>query len=228
MRIGIIGAGNMGRAIGVRFAQLGHEVFFGARSKEQGEAAVKLAGRNACAGTVDDAAQHGQLLIWTVREPDVAKVLSDPTLVDEKIIVDVNNRDYKNELQAGSWFDQSIAEARQSRAPRSRVVKALNVIAMETLNTSPELLRGAGAQVFIAGDDSKAKQTVIDLMGQLGFEAVDLGAGPVAVRAVEALGDVVRLLMIDGGRGPQVNLQLRPLPVPDLHSVGARAASEYN
>lgn len=227
MRIGIIGTGNMGRAVGVRLAQTGHDVLFGSREPRQGQEAAGLAGHGARAGTNDDAARHGDVLVWTMRDPDPAAVLSDPELLDGKVLVNINNRDYAREVQEGAWFGQAIAEAFQAHAPRARVVKALNVVAMEALDTDAESLRVAGAQVFVAGDDAEAKQVVAGLLGELGFEAVDLGAGPVAMRAAEALGDVIRLLMIGAKRGGRVNLQLRTLPEPDLGSIGQRAASKY-
>lgn len=227
MRIGIIGTGNMGRAIGVRLARLGHHVLFGSRDQKQGQDAANLAMHGASAGTNDEAARHGEVLVWTIRDPDPASVLSDPALLDGKAVVNINNRDYAREVQDGAWFGQAIAEAFQANAPRARVVKALNTVAMEALDTSPEKLRAAGAQVFVAGDDANAKQVVSGLLGELGFEAVDLGTGPVAMRAAEALGDVIRLLMIGAGKGGQANLQLRTLPGPDLGSIGGRAASNY-
>ncbi len=66
-------------------------------------------------------------------------------------------------------------------------------------------MRAAGAQTFIAGDDAETKAKVAGLLEELGYEAVDIGAGPVAMRAVEALGDVIRLLMIGANRGAQAN-----------------------
>lgn len=227
MRVGIIGTGNMGRAIGVRLAQLGHDVLFGSREPQQGQEAASLAAHDARAGTNDDAARHGEVLVWTIRDPDPAAVLLDPAVLDGKIVVNINNRDYAREVQGGAWFGQAIAEAFQAHAPRARVVKALNTVAMETLDTSPGRLREAGAQVFVAGDDGNAKQVVSRLLDDLGFEAVDLGAGPVATRAAEALGDAIRLLMIGAKRGSRANLQLRMLPEPDLGSIGQRAASNY-
>lgn len=228
MKIGIVGTGNMGRAIGVRLASLGHDVLFGARSQETAQEVATRAGHGARTGSVSDAARHGDLVIWTVREPDVARVLDDPSLLDGKIVVDINNRDYQDELLAGLPFTHAIAEVRQARMPRAQVVKALNVIAMETLDTSAEVLRSAGAQLFVAGDDPQAKQTVTGLLEQLGFEAIDLGSGPVAMRALEALGDVIRLLILRQGHGPQANLQLRMLPTPDLGSIGSRSQSDYH
>jgi 8-hydroxy-5-deazaflavin:NADPH oxidoreductase len=228
MRIGIIGVGNMGRAIGIRFAHLGHEVCFGARSIERATEAAQLAGGGARAGTIDEAARHGEVLIWTVRELNVGCVLSDPSILDGKIVVDINNRDYQNDLMEGKWFSQAYAELLQAGVPKARIVKAFNVVAMESLDTSPESLRNAGAQVFIAGTDPQAKQAVSLLLGQLGFEAVDLGNDALALRAVEALGDVIRLLIVRQGHGPQANLQVRSLPRPDLETIGNRARSRYN
>ena len=227
MRIGIVGSGNMGRAIGVRLAGLGHDVLFGSREPRQGQDAAGLAGHGARSGTNDDAAAHGEVLVWTIRDPDPAAVLSAPALLDGRIVVNLNNRDYAREVQEGGWFGPAIAETFQANAPRARVVKAFNVVAMEALDTSPEKLRAAGAQVFVAGTEADAKQVVSGLLQELGFEAVDLGAASVAMRAAEALGDVVRLLMIGAGMGGRVNLQVRLLPEPDLGRIGQRAASNY-
>ena len=228
MRIGIIGSGNMGRAIGIRFAQLGHDVRFGARNPEQSEAAAERAGHDASFGDVDAAARHGEVLVWTVREPDPAAILSDPGLLHAKIVIDINNRDYASDVQGGRWFERAIAETLQANAPQARVVKALNVVAMETFDTDPQALRAASAQVFMAGGDPKAKAVVAALLNELGFAAQDVGSGPVAMRAVEALGDIVRLLMIDGQKGAGVNFQLRNLPEPKLGSIGIRGDSNYH
>jgi len=227
-RIGIIGSGNMGRAIGVRLAQLGNEVMFGARQLHKAEAAARIAGHGERSGSNDEAAAHGDVLVWTTRETDPAVVLSDPALLDGKVVIDLNNRDYAQDVREGAWFGSAIAEALQASAPGARVVKAFNVIAQETFGTSPEALRTANAQVFIAGDDSDAKQTVSELARSLGFEAVDLGAGPVAMRAAEALGDVIRLLIIDQRWGMRANLQLHLLPEQDLPGIGSRLESLYH
>ena len=227
MKIGVIGSGNMGRAVGVRLADLGHQVTFGARRLEQAQAAAETAGHGAEAGDTDAAARFGDVLIWTVREPDPAAVFADPGVLDGKIVVDLNNRNYADDVMSGVWFSQAIAERLQNAAPGSRVVKALNTIAMEAFDTSPDALRADGAQSFVAGDDPDAKATVGTLLTDLGFTPVDLGSGPAALRAAEALGDVIRLLMIDGGHGGRAHLTLTTLPKPDLSTIGARADSNY-
>jgi len=227
MKVGIIGSGNMGRAVGVRLAQSGHEVMFGARRAAQAAAAAERAANGALAGSTDEAAAFGEVLVWTIRDPQPSAVLSKPETLEGKVVLDLNNRDYANEVRQGAWFEAAIAERLQAAAPKAKVVKALNTIAMEAFDTSPDALRQAGAQSFIAGDDKDAKAAVAKLLNDLGFTAVDLGKGTAAMRAAEALGDIVRLLMIDGGQGGRANLQLRRLPEPDLATIGERGASDY-
>lgn len=226
MKIGIIGSGNMGRAIGVRLAALGHEVFFGARRPEQAAAAAALTD-GAQHGRNDAAARFGEVLVWTMREANPAQVLDQSSLLDGKVVLDLNNRDFANEVRQGVWFDRAIAERLQAAAPAARVVKALNTVAMETFDTNPALLRAAGAQTFLAGHDPSAKGIVGGLVRELGFEPVDLGDGSAAFRAAEALGDVVRILMIDRHHGSQAHLRLSTLPTPDLVVVGKREPSAY-
>ncbi|MBV9077431.1 MAG: hypothetical protein JO048_08100 [Methylobacteriaceae bacterium] len=162
-----------------------------------------------------------------MRDPDPRAVLEDPTRLDGKVVLDLNNRDYAEEARSGAWFGRAIAERLQENAPRARVVKAFNTVAMEGFDTDPSALRAAGAQTFLAGQDANAKAIVAGLAGELGFAAVDAGSGPAAFRALEALGDVVRLLMIDGGRGGRAHLVLTELPRPTLGTIGARESSTY-
>lgn len=228
MKVGVIGSGNMGRAIGVRLAHLGHDVMFGARRIEQAEHAAQVAGHGAASGSTDAAARFGDVLIWTIRTPDPTAVFEDAMVLDGKILLDLNNRDYANEVKSGAWFEAAIAERLQSSAPTAKVVKALNTIAMESFDTASDALRAAGAQTFLAGDDAGAKEAVGTLVRDLGFEPVDLGSGPAAMRAAEALGDVIRLLMIDGSRGGRAHLSLQTLPEPILSMVGGRQPSSYH
>ena len=54
MKIGIIGSGNMGRGLGILWAEQGHEVFFGARTAEKGKAVADSAGQGTQGGTNDE------------------------------------------------------------------------------------------------------------------------------------------------------------------------------
>lgn len=227
MKIGIIGSGNMGRALGVRWAQLGHAVKFGARRIDQAQEAADRAGNGATAGSLDDAARFGDVVLWTLRETRVATVLANPALLDGKVVIDLNNRDYAEEASQGLTFGESIAERLQAAAPAARVVKAFNTIAMESFDIAPAELRAIGAQTFLAGYDAAAKKIVAELAADLGFAAVEGGAGTPALRAVEAMGDIIRLLMMGAGHGGRAHLRLIALPAPTAGAVGARQPSNY-
>ncbi|MDT5009074.1 MAG: 8-hydroxy-5-deazaflavin:NADPH oxidoreductase, partial [Mycobacterium sp.] len=102
-RIGIIGSGNMGRSLGLVFAKVGHEVCFGSRTPAQSEAAVALApGVGATdrvrAGDNDAAAEFGEIVVYTARGVDPAQVLSSASLLDGKIVIDINNQDIPDDF----------------------------------------------------------------------------------------------------------------------------------
>lgn len=225
MRIGIIGSGNMGRALGVRWAAAGHEVAFGARNAAQAQAAAELAGHGALAGGNDEAAAFAQVAVWTMRETRAGEVLTRTEALAGKPVIDLNNRDMPS-VREGSWPERSIAEALQEALPAARVVKAFNTIPMETFDIGVDALRDAGAQTLIAGDDPDAKRAVTRLADDLGFEAVDMG-GIIRARACEAMGDAIRLLIIDAGLGGRAHLHVTMLPAPDLGVIGARQATAY-
>ena len=181
--------------------------------------------------------EFGDILIWTPRDRDPLKVFSSASVVEKlngKIVIDLNNRDYANEVvgtdNEGSprWFDTSLCEILQHSLPNARVVKAFNTVAMEALDTSAERLRTTNAQIFLAGNDSNARETVKQLASGLGFECTDLGPGKVAMRMTEALGDVIRFIIIDGQQGGRANICVRTLAEPDLNLVGQREESKYH
>lgn len=67
MKIGILGSGNMGRSLGQLWAEQVHEVYFGVRTAEQGQSVAAFVGRGSQGGTNDQAAQFGEVLLYTIR-----------------------------------------------------------------------------------------------------------------------------------------------------------------
>jgi predicted dinucleotide-binding enzyme len=219
-------------------------VFFGGRKPQ--EAPLRAAQRaNAVSshvaaknGSLDDAAQASDVLIWTMRERDPRVVFSSAGMdaLAGKLILDLNNRDFVTDVLGGvdkpgaRYFEVSLGEQLQRNLPAAHVVKAFNTVAMEALDTSAEKLRAAHAQVFVASANSSSASgpLAIRLVEELGFEAVDLGDGPTAMRMAEALGDVVRYIIIENGKGMTANLGLRLLPPPDLGIVGEREQTSYH
>lgn len=223
MKIGVIGSGNMGRCMGIAFAEQGHTVFFGARRAEQAREAAKLAGAAASAGTNDEAAQFADLLLWTVREIDPALVLADASVLRGKVLVDINNNGTRADGGIGP-LGEPLAVKLQRANPGAAVVKAFNTLPQEVFAVPKEELRARAVSVFVAGDDEAAKQLVSGLVSDLGFTAVDLGP-LAAANAAEALGDIVRVVL---RRGAPLHsaISVQVLPRADAARLGGRQASK--
>lgn len=227
MKIGIIGTGNLGRAIGLCFDRLGHDVFFGARRAEEREFAVSQSSGPAKSGSNDEAAAFGDVVFWMMREtrPDV--VLENPATLNGKILVDVNNRTFMGESDDGTWFGPSLGEELRGNLPEARYVKALTTVSMFTFDMPTEQLKAADAQTFIAGGDAEAKQNVSALLAEAGIRTMDLGTGPVALRAAEALGNVLRLMMSNGTLPENGQIAVTVLPSERLNRIGGHRPSNY-
>jgi len=88
MKIGIIGTGNMGRALGTGWAQAGHDVFFGSRDPAK---AKEAAGEFAHSGGFDDAAAFASVLLYTVRDVLPSSLLRQPETLTDKVVIDCTN-----------------------------------------------------------------------------------------------------------------------------------------
>jgi predicted dinucleotide-binding enzyme len=199
-KIGIIGAGNMGRAFATRLAAAGHTVSITATDLAHAEEAAAKAGANARAVRRDAIARDTDLLILAVPYTAAAVALRGAGDLNGKTVVDISNpvtADYSG-LVLG--FSTSAAEEIQKVAPAAKVVKAFNTIFAQVLGAAPS---GTRAQVLFAGDDEDAKTAVRALIESVGFEAVD--AGPLAnARLLEPLGMLTIYFGYAAGRGTGV------------------------
>ena len=212
----------MGRSMGIAFAEQGHTVYFGARRAEQAQQAAALAGYGANAGTNDEAARFGEVLLWTVREIDPALVFTDISMLNGKILIDLNN----NETRADGGIGpegEALAVKMQRANPNTTVVKAFNTLPQEVFAVSKAELQAKSVSVFTAADDEVAKETVRGLVEDLGFTAIDLGP-LAAAKAAEALGDIVRVVL---RRGVPLHsaISVQILPKTDASRFGGRQAS---
>jgi predicted dinucleotide-binding enzyme len=177
MRIGIVGAGKIGGTLARRLAGEGHDVVVANRRgpDAMGELLSDLGDRGR-AGDVAEAARFGDVVI--VATP--LSALSDlpPDALEGKVVVDANNyypgRDGTiATLDSGATTSSELLAA---RVPSARVVKAFNTMFWQRLLDAgrpagdPERLA-----LPIAGDDAGAKATVMALIAELGFDAVDMG-----------------------------------------------------
>jgi predicted dinucleotide-binding enzyme len=130
MKIGIIGSGNMGRSLGILWADRGHKVFFGGRTAEKGQSVAAFAQRGSQGGTNDEAAAFGEVLLYSVRGIHPAEVLSSIDVLTGKILIDPNN----SAIPEGFTYEpivKSLAETLAEQVPNAIVVKAFNTMSQE-------------------------------------------------------------------------------------------------
>ena len=169
MRVAIIGAGNVGKALATSITRAGHEVTIAAQHPESARAAadqVGAASADSNATAVVDADVVILAVPYTAAGGDVADEIRDR--VAGKTVVDVTNP-IKPDF-SGLATSTSAAEELQARLPEASVVKAFNTIfASNQANPSPDI------DGYVAGDDDKAKRQVISLVESMGFAPVDVG-----------------------------------------------------
>jgi 8-hydroxy-5-deazaflavin:NADPH oxidoreductase len=170
MKVAIIGAGNVGKALGTSISAAGHDVTITAKHPEHAQKTAKEIG----AHSVDSPAEavaDADVVILAVPYVGAADEVSGDIRdrVAGKTIVDVTNPmkpDYSGLATEGT----SAAEEFQKRLPEARVVKAFNTIfATNQAHPSPDI------DGYVAGDDEGAKQQVMSLVESIGFSPVDVG-----------------------------------------------------
>lgn len=177
MRIGIIGAGNIGGNLARRFTQLGHEVYVAnSRGPETLTDLARETGAKAVTPT--EAARQGEVVIVTIPEKNIPKLPRDlfADTSPNAVIVDTGNyypqRDGRlADIESGTtesrWVSQQLGRP---------VVKAFNnIYAKHLLDRGRP--RGAPDRIAlpVAGDDKRAKEVVIKLLDEIGFDGVDAG-----------------------------------------------------
>ncbi len=215
----------MGRSLGIRWAEQGHEVFFGSRTAEKGKSVAEFAGQGCRGGTNDEAVEFAEILLHTARGIMPSQILSSTNALSGKIIIDCNNREIPNNFEYGPLVDLSLAEQLAADVPKAYVVKAFNTMAQEVYEHSPETLREYQVSTLICGDHAEANKTVVSLAQEIGFSPVD--CGPLrSARLLEALADLTRLLIGGMKLGPYLTLSVDTLPKVESQRLGGRQPSE--
>ena len=119
---------------------------------------------------------------------------------------------------------KSLAEDLAEKLPNASVVKAFNTMSQELFELAPDPLRNYGVSVFVAGDDERARKTVMSLAEEIGFAPVDCGALRNS-RMIERVGDFIRFLMIGQNLGFYATISVNTLPAPQEQRLGGRQPS---
>ena len=178
MKIGIIGAGQIGGTLTRRLSALGHEVFV-ANSRGPKTLAALAAETGATAVSVRDAVRGVDLVVVTIPEKNIpslpAGLFAD---VDERVVV-VDTGNYYPRQRDG-WIEPIEAGTPESRWVEQQldrpVIKAFNnVYARHLLERGQPKGTPERIALPVAGDDNRAKAIVIRLVDELGFDPVDAG-----------------------------------------------------
>jgi hypothetical protein len=207
MKIGIIGSGHVGGALGTRWAKAGHQVTFGSRDPSAPDMKQLLArsGSNAHAATLQDAAKSGEVLLLSTPWQATKEVVQGLGDLTGKVLIDATNPLLADLSGLALGTTTSAAEQVASWARGAKVVKAFNTVGSNIME-NPAF--GADKPVlFFCGDDAGAKGKVKQLVDELGFEGVD--AGPLAqARLLEPFALLWISLALKYGLGREIAFKL--------------------
>ncbi len=190
MNVGILGSGDVAKALAKGFLKHGHEVMVGTRN------AAKLAdwskqNPTARIGTFADTAKFGGLLVLAVKGTVAADALraTGPAHLSGKPVIDATNPISDSPPTHGvlkffTNLDESLMERLQREFPDARFVKAFNSVGNACM-INPQF-KGGKPSMFICGNDEPAKQIVCKILDQFGWETEDMGKAE-AARAIEPL-----------------------------------------
>lgn len=180
-KIGIIGSGDVGKALAIGFASVGHPVMLGSRTPDSPELEewVNTTKHEITRGTFAETAEFGAILVLAVGWQHITSAidLSGEMQFDGKIVIDVTNP-----LDFSGGFPPKLAvagndsggEQIQAKLKNSSVVKAFNIVGNGSMYL-PDFKDG-DPTMWICGNDDVAKQTIVELLHNFGWkDVVDLG-----------------------------------------------------
>jgi predicted dinucleotide-binding enzyme len=178
-KIGMVGAGREGSALGTLFVKAGHPVMFSSRHPEDLKGLVTGLGPLAQAGTVAEAIAFGDVVAIVVPYTAMEQIgkAHASALATKAAVIDVSNPIARRDgAEIVKWVDEQggAGLATAKLLPGARLVRAFNAIGYTKL---PELAHRSGGLVGvpIAGDDQNAIAIASKLIREIGFEPVLVG-----------------------------------------------------
>lgn len=175
MRIGIIGAGNIGQAIARLAVANGH---IATLSNSRGPDTLRdVVAEIGCeAASVPEVPAHSDIVVLTV--PLTAAFKLQPSLLEGRIVIDTNNYypDRDGRIEGLDRRQTTTSQMIANHFPGATIVKAFNAIMAKDLLSPVRLPNGSKRALPIAGDDPSAKATVEALQADFGYETVDAGS----------------------------------------------------
>lgn len=189
MKVGILGSGNVGKALAKGFIQFGHKVTIASRSPEKRDSLAKeIEGVNTA--DFEATAAQADIVVLAVKGDAALEAirLAGIEHLDEKTIIDATNP-IKNEAPVNgvlSFFtdsNHSLMEQLQKAAPKAHFVKAFSCVGNGFMVNPPFETKPT---MFICGNNEEAKKQVTTILHQFNWDVEDCGAVE-AARAIEPL-----------------------------------------
>jgi hypothetical protein len=190
MKVGILGSGDVAKALAAGFLRHGHEVMLGTRTPAK-LADWAMQNPTARIASSSEAAGFGSLVVLAVKGTAAADALraAGAGNLAGKPVIDATNpiADAPPSNGVLSYFttlDDSLMERLQREFPNVRFVKAFNSVG-NAFMVNPQF-PGGKPTMFICGNDEAAKAIVREILDQFGWETADMGKAE-AARAIEPL-----------------------------------------
>lgn len=199
MKVTLIGTGNMGSGLAKHIAKGGHALVITGRDATKAQA---LAQANRASFKAANAAEDADVVILATAYGDAITALRSAGDLTGKVVIDISNPLTADYMGLTIGHSSSAAEEIQKTFPKAKVVKAFNTVFAQVLANGPKLA-GETVQVYFAGDDAGAKETVKALIQSTGFAAVDAG-GLKNARYLEPLATLNIYFGYGAGKGTSI------------------------
>jgi 8-hydroxy-5-deazaflavin:NADPH oxidoreductase len=181
MKVGILGSGEVGKALAIGFAGLGHQVKVGSRDFESDKLKEWLdeLEDKVTIDSFEQTAAFGEIIVLAIKWDGVENAihLANPENLSHKIVIDITNPlDFTNGMPPTLYVGHtnSGGEIIQRLLPKSYIVKTLNIVNNKTM-VSPLYDQGLPS-MFLCGNNDNAKKRVTEILQNFGWKDItDLG-----------------------------------------------------
>jgi hypothetical protein len=172
MRIGIVGAGQIGGNCATQFARGGHDVKLSGRDPAKLEPLAAEIGDAASIGTPAEAAEFGEVVVFAVPWDGFDDAVASAGDLTGKIVIDTTNQYGSGEMPAERQTGASFHAAKLEGALYTKSFNTLTSTFQAEVAFRPEAER---VVQWVCGDDAVAKQVVMGLIADAGYAPVDVG-----------------------------------------------------
>jgi predicted dinucleotide-binding enzyme len=199
MKITIIGAGNVGTALGSGWTKAGHQITYGVQNPQDDKARGLLAAQpQAKVASNADACRNGDVIVFSTPWGGTEAAIRNCGSLAGKIVIDATNPLKADVTALACGFNTSGGEQVAQWAVGAQVFKTMNQVGFGLMD-HPSLKAASKPVMFVAGDDA-GKPKVLQLVADLGFEAIDVG-GLEYARLLEPLAMLWIHLAVFKGQG---------------------------